>query len=128
MYHDEWRLIDSAHHQHHLLDVARYVDDCYRHIRHWQQQQQGPDSPHLMLADTAVLELVSAEQLLRCAGVRLVAVAAAEGGAEDQHKHLAKLKSLGYEQVCEGTRRGTHTMKGWHFEACSQKLHVVITF
>jgi hypothetical protein len=106
-------------HSHHLAAVARYVDDCYRHIRRWQQQQQGADSPHHMLADAAVLELVSAEQLLHCAGVRLVAVSAGKGDAEDQRKHLAKLKSLGYEQVCKGATNGPGAVAGRGLSPCA---------
>ncbi len=52
-----------------------------------------------MIAEPAVLALVSAEQLRDCADVTLVASDEASGGGEVHHRRLAKLQQLGFEQV-----------------------------
>jgi hypothetical protein len=78
---------------------SRFVEDIYAHIRRLQEVHGDADGPRVMLADAAVLQLASEQHLLECAGVQLVAVA---GGGEDAPAHrrqLAKLRSLGFQQV-----------------------------
>jgi hypothetical protein len=54
-----------------------------------------------MLADAAVLRLVAPEQLLQCAGVRIVVHGDDGSDSSDsrQQQQLAKLRQLGYQQV-----------------------------